>query len=376
MRRNNDEFALIWADMIRGLSVLCVMVHHWFLFLPGRSGYAFLSQSVDFVQTVGGTFVHLFFFLSGYGLAASYFNSNDFSWHSWSARRIRKIIVPYWIFITATFLLVNSAHWVSAQQFGSHYSFLSLFCYATFTRNFYPPCWDFNPTFWFMPVIFGLYLLFPILLWLLKKCGVRTFILVSVLITYGSILLFLLFGYEIVHNTALPFFFISPFAIGMALALTLKRQVHFLAKLSSPYALLLGVGFYFSSWLLIHAWDQGSTFNDTLTTAGLIFMCIPACKFVFHVFPGRFTDILTFCSKHSYLMYLLHGALILYVIKPVLQSAFPDGPDLLVLTGLAGFYVVAVTFLAAALYRPVKALSGLVFGEYWGSAVVVNSVKP
>jgi hypothetical protein len=75
-------------------------------------------------------------------------------------------------------------------------------------------------------------------------------------------------------------------------------------------------------------------------------------------------------------MYLLHGALILYVIKPVLQSAFPDGPDLLVLTGLAGFYVVAVTFLAAALYRPVKALSGLVFGEYWGSAVVVNSVKP
>jgi len=369
MHKTTEEFASVWPDMIRGLSVLCVMVHHWFLFLPGRSGYAVLSESVEFVQTLCGTFLQLFFVISGYGLAISYLDSTNFSWSSWVSRRIRRILIPYWIVITATFLLVNLAHFVFSQQFTDHFSLSTLFCYVTFTRNYYPPCWGFNPTLWFMPVILGLYMLFPLLLWLLHRFRVQVFLLLAILITCGFIFIFSLFGYEISHDSALPFFFISPFAIGMAMAFFITRQVHFLARMSSIPAFFIGFSFYFSSWMLAKIWDQGSIYNDVLTAGGLFLICLPICKLIYSIFRKKVAEILIFLSKLSYLMYLLHGAFILYFAKPVLKFAFPYNFDLSMIICLLGLYILSIIMIAKVLCQTIKSLSVFLSNQYLSSRV-------
>jgi peptidoglycan/LPS O-acetylase OafA/YrhL len=154
----------VWMDMLRGLAILAVVIHHWLLFIPYESSPITLFSFAELIQNGAGTTVHLFFILSGCGLTLSYFKKGAFSWGQWVRRRFGKIVVPLWVIITLTFVLVNLLNAIHSEVFESRYSWLGLFTYLTFTRNFYSPAWGLNPTLWFMPVIFGLYVLFPILI--------------------------------------------------------------------------------------------------------------------------------------------------------------------------------------------------------------------
>jgi len=136
----------------------------------------------------------------------SYFRRGDLSWSQWARRRFKKIIVPYWIVITFTFILVTLANYVSSEFVTDSYSWRSVFTYVTFTRNFYSPGWGLNPTMWFMPVIVGLYVLFPVLVKVLEKYGAFLLLTISTLVTYGSITLCIVLEHPVSHQTALPLF--------------------------------------------------------------------------------------------------------------------------------------------------------------------------
>lgn len=166
---NSFSLDAVWMDMLRSLAILAVVIHHWLLFNPYSSSVRIFTNIADLIQTLAGTVVHLFFILSGCGLTVSYFKKGAVSWREWAKRRFRKIVAPYLIIVTATFVLANFMNFIFSNAVKTSFSPFSLLTYLTYTRNFYSPGWGLNPTLWFMPVIIGLYILFPFLVRTLKK---------------------------------------------------------------------------------------------------------------------------------------------------------------------------------------------------------------
>lgn len=101
----------VWMNMVRGIAISAVVIHHWLLFLPHQSSISIFYTAAELIETLAGTAVHLFFVLSGCGLTLSYFTKDVFSWRQWAAGRFRKIIVPYCVIVTLTFISVNLLHY-------------------------------------------------------------------------------------------------------------------------------------------------------------------------------------------------------------------------------------------------------------------------
>jgi peptidoglycan/LPS O-acetylase OafA/YrhL len=315
---NLSEFSLIWPDMLRGLAIGCVVIHHWFMFNPCRSSSQIVCDSLEFIGTVTGTAVHLFFILSGYGLTVSCLRTGDYSWKGWIKRRIGKILIPYWIVVPASFFLAVILQWVPNQERNSSLTWLSFISYITFTRNFYRPGWTFNISLWFMPVIVGLYGLFPLLIVIRKKFGILALLAVSLVVMYGSITSYLVLGYEVSHQNALPVFFLADFTLGILLAHVLLSRANFLQNLLNWKAFVLGICCYYSSYLMTRYWQHGSDYNDLLTVIGLFLMVMKPASFLKRFSVRPFVAGLQSLSKYSYLMYLIHLPLMLYIFKPLL----------------------------------------------------------
>ena len=105
--------ASVWMNMVRGIAVSAVVIHHWILFIPHQSSVSLFYTVAELTETLAGTAVHLFFILSGCGLTVSYFKRGDFSWKDWARRRVTRIIIPYWVIVSVTFLLANLGHYSS-----------------------------------------------------------------------------------------------------------------------------------------------------------------------------------------------------------------------------------------------------------------------
>lgn len=354
-----EEFPLIWPDLLRGLAIICVVVHHWILFNPHQSSSRLFYDGVELIGTLAGTAVHLFFILSGYGLTISYLRSKDFSWKGWIERRIRKILVPYWVIVFVTFLLADTAHRLFPLESRVSFSYGSLLSYFTLARNFYSAGWELNPTLWFMPVIVGLYLLFPFLTLMLKNFGVLVLLGVSLFVTYASITLCLWNGHEVSHQSALPFFFLGEFALGMVLGHFLFSRPACLLRLLSWKYFAVGISCYFASWILTKAWEHGSEFNDLLTAIGVFIIALRISRLMCASFPHKSIRVLQLISRHSYLMYLIHGALILYIFRPLFLHLGGKSMDSLTLIMLAGPFCFVVYVIALSISPAVNTIANL-----------------
>jgi peptidoglycan/LPS O-acetylase OafA/YrhL len=359
-----------WFDVLRGFAVCSVIIHHWLSFVPRTASIAPWAESVNLVRTVTGTMVQLFFILSGYGLTISYFRATSFTWSAWAKRRFVKIVLPYVVLVTATFLLIRSLHSINAILFETSYSWTTLAVYLLFGKNFCATVSGFNLTLWFMPVILGLYALFPFLLLLLRKRGFYTFMFVSAILTYASITFCILVGYPVTHQTALPFFFVIEFSVGMILAQAGALGEPWAFRLATIKMFGAGMGFYFFSWVLTRLWVIGEVYNDFLTAVGVLLLMLYPCRILIQLFGSAFLSLFTHLSKRSYLMYLLHGTLILFVAKPLLGAA-----DLLPLNPVTDLLCAilccpAMYLLASLLASPVEWVSALfsraVFGQSLG----------
>jgi peptidoglycan/LPS O-acetylase OafA/YrhL len=345
-----------WMNELRALAVIGVVVHHWLLFVPYDGPPTGFGSIAGVIKDLGGTCVHLFFLLSGCGLAVSYFQSEKWSWSAWTHRRFRKIVVPYWIVTTGTFVLANIVLYATGKS-EKVYSWGSLFSYLTFTRNHYEAAWEMNPTLWFMPVIFGLYLIFPFLVGILKKGRVGSFLIFAGLITYSSITLFLLTDYEIEHQSAIFLFFVMEFGMGMVLGYLTVFHRERLGGFIGLKGFILGAGLYVFSYLMTKLFRVGDLYNDAITSAGVFLITINIWNHFLRNASGKITSVLDEVSRVSYIMYLIHGALILYIISPVLESkaVLPLNPMASVV--LSGVLAFVVFLLARGLYGPVMAIT-------------------
>ena len=132
---NSVSLDAVWMDMLRGFAIVAVVIHHWLLYVPHGCSIRIFSNAADLIQTLSGTMVHLFFILSGCGLTISYFGRVPVSWQEWTKKRFKKIVFPYLIIVSLTFVLANSANFIFPNTVETGYSPISLLTYLTFTRE-------------------------------------------------------------------------------------------------------------------------------------------------------------------------------------------------------------------------------------------------
>jgi len=314
---------------------------------------------VNLVQNVAGTMVHLFLVLSGYGLTLSFYKNRSFAWSAWIKKRFVRVVFPYLVIVTLIYFLVATLHKLYPSLFPMIYSQTTLLAYLTFLRNFYGPGSGFNPTLWFMPVIIGLYALFPFLLFVLRKKGPYILLIVSGLLTYISITMCLVIGYPVAHNTALPFFFVIEFALGMILAYTAIHNKEKLINLLTLKMFCAGMFFYALSWAIQALWASGDVYNDFLTAIGVLLISLYPCHLFLQVSGRHVVPALKRLSNQSYPMYLLHGFLIIFVIKPLLGRVGLLPLNSMISLACALLYCVLMFLLASLTSKPLNYLSFL-----------------
>ena len=312
--------------LIRALAISGIIVENYHNALWWNNVGSILDLFTSIVAAVGGTLVHIFFVLSGYGLTLSCLKKNTVCWTSWVRERFRKIIVPFWIAVAVTFIIANFSY-VSAPVTGQHvYSVTTLLAYLTFLRNFYEPGWTLNPSFWFMPPIIDLYVLFPLLLLVLKRIGITGLFVFSLLAANASIAACVYFGcISDYHQGALPLYFIDEFAVGMMLAYVVYRQPHQFQRFTAPRFFLLGIVLYTLSAVISRYSVLGpgsSAYNDIFEATGLILVLLFTCRWMSETFSPGVLKFLDNMSRRSYVMYLIHWPLIVYGLKPYIWTYF------------------------------------------------------
>lgn len=327
--------------MMRATAVVAIVLHHWFVFLPWDQSSS-LAGPLSALRDSSGSFVHIFFVLSGFGLFLSQHNKR-LSWGDWAIHRGAKILIPYWIIITLTFLL--------AITIGYHYSWQTLLAYLTLTRNFYSPSWTLNTTLWFMPVIVGLYAVFPLLFKVLERWGATMLLALSAVITYGCISACILLGLRPEHQNAFVLSYVIEFSFGMILAHMAIYDGERFRKFNSLGACCAGILLYGLSALIAHFWEHGRSYNDILTAVGLSLILMFGFMNPAPVSLQKLATVLSCCS---YLLYLIHGPIISFLIKP-LWNVGASASSALVGGILFCFFISFITYSCLSLSLKLKA---------------------
>ena len=346
---------LAWMDMLKGVAIIGVVLDHWMILLEPISSSPPLYSL--FRKVPVGTPVHLFFLLSGFGLTMSYLSrQHDWSWGRWAWRRITKIVVPYWLAVLFQFMIGILA----LRLFPSvnlHFSWKSLLAYLTFTRNSYPPSWEWNIALWFMPVIIGLYICFPLLVFILKKWGAWVLCAVTALMTYGSIsMAALLSGRYLTHSEAIFLFFTIQFALGMALASVRHKQPRNLDALIGVRSCIAGCALYFLSWGLKTHVPHGNSYNDALTTGG-VFLVLLNVIWVIRKRAPVITRVLGALGKESYFIFLIHYPIVALIIRPLLRSALHP----IMIVGLGFLYIAVIYAVCSLISGPMDRFTSWLF---------------
>ena len=199
---------IAFVDFGRGFAILSVVVFHFADFSvvgPASRAFAF-----------GAAGVHLFLLLAGFGLMLSRFSASPGEFYR---RRFAKILVPYYLFVTLA-LLVNFIH--------PYYPGAG--CYAYFGHLFWYKMLDasiigsFGGQLWFVSTIVALYLVFPVLAWLLARFGAVRFVVAACVVSLVYWVTISVLG--VAGNHAVQRFFLQylwEFCLGMALGQAYKR---------------------------------------------------------------------------------------------------------------------------------------------------------
>ena len=82
----------------------------------------------------------------------------------------------------------------------------------------------------------------------------------------------------------------------------------------------LGLVMYFISAYIVRVWTLGSTFNDVLTTVGIFLITIYLCRIAWGLLSPPLVRIIMLLSDKSYLVYIIHLPIILFVVDPLLKT--------------------------------------------------------
>jgi peptidoglycan/LPS O-acetylase OafA/YrhL len=283
-----------FLDFAKGYAIFTIMLYHALqkIPLPGMA-----QQAIIF----GGTGVHLFFLLSGYGLMLSKSSPTAGAFYR---RRLTKIWLPY--VLALTFSLVFSL------AFGLFPDRWAAWCAGVGLYQMFSPDYieSFGGHFWFISAIIQFYLVFPALRWLYGRFAhVWQFVLLALVLSVGWWLIVFGLGKGDLRNWNSFFLqFLWEFALGMALAGRYTRTG--LNTLTDyvrwPLYLPLGLlGTAVMVGIVLKAGELGRVFNDVPALLGYTALCV----FAYHVadkFVPPLRNFFQWVNSFSFSLYLVH----------------------------------------------------------------------
>lgn len=205
-----QKFELI--DFLKGFSILTIVLYHYLQpVFPSGLGF----KAIAF----GGTGIHLFFMLSGFGLAYSQLRK-PLNYGLFIKRKFAKIYIPYMVAVglTALISLFLPLFPSNGYAFWGHALLYKMFDQYIMSSYGYQ--------FWFISTLFQFYLLFPLLFSIFERSSTKGWLTLVFLLSGAWIALTLYLGEaeNRVFNGAF-FTYLWEFGLGMLLAKkTLEKQ--------------------------------------------------------------------------------------------------------------------------------------------------------
>lgn len=295
---NKDE-----VNVLKGMAIIGVVGLHFLSAMPWLSLYHGLVFDLSLVVDLFLRFsVPMFVALSGYALAARYANS-ELKLAEFYRHRVVKL-VPLYILWTGVIYLV-------AQLYAPWAGFVNS---ANIWERILLGRGDYH--LYFVPMIFQLYVLFPGLLWLVRRWG-RAVLLVSLLVQCFIYIGFAGWGWSDQLRYVISFSWIFYFVLGIYFSGWKKLSG---LKMLGGLGLALGFG-----WATFQAFIEilfGKNIIDvtTFTTLPILVFSSGFIMAAFAAVPqlgiGILRKLLIYCGEKSYLIYLSH-TLVLRVVLGV-----------------------------------------------------------
>jgi peptidoglycan/LPS O-acetylase OafA/YrhL len=192
-------------------------------------------------------------------------------------------------------------------------------------------------------------------------------LIISLLVTYGTLVVAVLTGLYEGHGADFFTFWMFQFALGMTLAYIRETKPERLRPLIGSLSLLVGIGLTTSSWALRTYIPLGNVFNDAITSMG-IFLILLNLVWVGRSLMPMIGTILLALSAQSFLMYLTHYPIMAFLIGPPLRV--PMNP-IIVMT-LSIIYIAVIFLLSKFISQPINRITNWVYYRYQGSRKAVE----
>lgn len=278
-----------------------------------------------------------------------------YGWILFNWRRLRRIIVPFYISVLAGILF-----WYGRNLLFSQFADWPLFNLWDLGKLLIVPfiffdiefLQKFSGDYWFIVLILQLYLLFPVLFYLLKKTGVWKFLLAVGLVTFGyryyaafyldSVPMGVYLPTE--HSYRLYSFFLPrmfEFAFGMALGHLYFYNEVILESFKKArwfwFGSVVSLGGYI---LLMYRW--GWIFSDAVLGVGLFFLFYGIANWLSNV--GSVRKFLSKTGESAYEIYLWHHYFLNYILMYLFVTLGVKG-DEWVFWGMMPVYFIIVIFM-------------------------------
>jgi peptidoglycan/LPS O-acetylase OafA/YrhL len=290
-----------WIDFAKGYAIFTIVCYHALQRVELPSA---LAQAIVF----GGTGVHLFFMLSGFGLSLSRKTMSPLDFYR---RRLIKIWLPYMAVLT-----LSLAGALTLGLFPNGWSewLAGVGLYQMFHE---PWIQSFGGHFWFISAIIQLYLVFPLLTRIQKKVSNPLYFFIGGLVISVGWWCFVWLSGKGDLRIWNSFFlqFLWEFALGMALAEAYKNPekstttTRLFAFLQNPNPwgwLLVGVlGSGLMIAMILKMGAVGKIFNDVPALLGYTALCIFLYRFGQRWLPF-IPAFFLWISGFSFSLYLVH----------------------------------------------------------------------
>jgi peptidoglycan/LPS O-acetylase OafA/YrhL len=293
-------------DFLKGYSIFTIMIFHYLDFIK-------LPSPFNKVVFFGGSGVHLFVLLSGFGLYLSH-SSKKLNYLNFLKRRLSKIYIPYIIIVTLSAFI---SFFLNIYD-NSFYSYFGhVFLYKMFDESIIS---SYGFQLWFISMILQFYFTFHLIIYLKNKLNSNTiffFLCVTISLLWSTSVFLLDKGNERIWNS---FFlqYLWEFALGIILADKISKNSSFYGKESKLPTLLffsiINIGIY--GFLALKGGEIGKLFNDIFSLIGYSLLAI----FIYKLNLKMINSFFLFLGNISMSVYLLH-IIVLFIIKALLPTS-------------------------------------------------------
>lgn len=295
---------LDFIDFAKGFAILSIVLFHY------SQPYAFGLWAKAIM--VGGTGVHLFFILSGFGLGLSSTKMESLTFYK---KRFSKILIPYY-FIILIIYFTNEVFQIyqgnSLYAIGGH-----LFLYKMFDERIMG---SYGYHFWFISTIIQFYVAFPLIVKFKNRTSRISFFLISLLISIVYWVLITVLNVS--HLRVCNSFFLQylwEFNLGILLAERyLKCGEVFWNKRISVLLLYSMLGLGLMGIMVLKGGRLGQTFNDLPASIG--YLCLTSASYILISNVQQILSFFIYVGKISYELYLIHMLFFLLANKLILES--------------------------------------------------------